>query len=269
MQASTPVSAIGPKLRIQTRVREEDSDSAVTPASPATVQDGNGPLVSCICPTYNRPPSHQHLIEEAIESFLRQTYPNKELILLNDCGAQELVCDVPGVRVINVRDRFPSLGDKRNAGVLLSAGELVAPWDDDDISLPWRLSHSVKRLHDGDYYNPFVYWFKDGNGLHLGGGVGHNMSLFRRSAWETVRGYPSLTNGEDQAIQQKLRETVRFVSEEPPEEWPESERYYIYRWAYHSCMFRADPTTAHTPKSARGPWSRAASFFTPTGGEIM
>ena len=34
------------------------------------------PLVSCICPTYNRPPEYQHLVEEAIESFLRQDYPN-------------------------------------------------------------------------------------------------------------------------------------------------------------------------------------------------
>jgi hypothetical protein len=27
------------------------------------------PLVSCICPTYNRPPHYQHLLEEAIASF--------------------------------------------------------------------------------------------------------------------------------------------------------------------------------------------------------
>ena len=42
------------------------------------------PLVSCILPTYNRPPTHQHLVEEAIESFLRQTYPHRELIVIND-----------------------------------------------------------------------------------------------------------------------------------------------------------------------------------------
>src|SRR5215203_4271785 len=75
------------------------------------------PLVSCICATYNRPPSHQHLIEEAIESFLRQDYPNKELIIVNDAAGQELVCDAPGVRTFNVSERFPNLGEKYNYAV--------------------------------------------------------------------------------------------------------------------------------------------------------
>src|SRR5688572_15193909 len=86
------------------------------------------PLVSCICPTYGRPPDHQHLVEEAIASFVNQTYPNKELIVLNDCPGQTLVCNAPGVRVVNVPERFPTLGDKRNAGVGLSRGQLIAPW---------------------------------------------------------------------------------------------------------------------------------------------
>jgi hypothetical protein len=117
------------------------------------------PLVSCICPTYNRPPRYQHLLEEAIASFLRQDYPNKELIVINDCPGQELICDEPGVRVVNVAERFPSIGDKLNAAVGLARGELIARWDDDDISLPWRLSLSVERLGDADYFNPRCYWF--------------------------------------------------------------------------------------------------------------
>jgi hypothetical protein len=207
-------------------------NAAASSSEPAPGQDDDLPLISCICPTYGRPPTHQYLLEEVIESFLRQTYPNKELIVLNDCGAQELVCDAPGVYVINVPNRLPSLGDKRNAGVLLSAGEIIAPWDDDDISLPWRLSHSFERLRDADYYNPHFWWLMDGNGLHLSGGCGLNMSLFRRSAWEAVGGHPSMTLGEDQDMHHRLQESVRFVTEPQPglEEWPPEERYYIYRW---------------------------------------
>ena len=80
----------------------EPTASVAAPSSPdagvlsRSARAGAGPearvpLVSCICPTYNRPPRHQHLLEEAIASFLRQDYPNKELIVLNDCPGQELI----------------------------------------------------------------------------------------------------------------------------------------------------------------------------------
>jgi len=60
------------------------------------------PLISCICPTYNRLPKYQFLLEESIESFLRQDYPNKESIVLNDTPGQELRCEANGVTIVNV-----------------------------------------------------------------------------------------------------------------------------------------------------------------------
>src|SRR5215212_6246488 len=157
------------------------------------------PLVSCICPTYNRPPDHKHLVEEAIESFLRQTYPNKELIVLNDCPGQELSCDSPGVRVVNVPERFPTLGEKYNAAIALARGDLIAPWEDDDISLPWRLSLSVDRLGDAGYFNSRVCWLLNSNGFHLDSfaGYGHNLSIFTRAAFEAVGGYPTIDDLHD------------------------------------------------------------------------
>ncbi len=173
----------------------------------------NMPLVSCICPTYGRPPVYQHLLEEAIESFLRQTYPNKELIVLNDCPGQELVCDAPGVRVVNVSDRFAMPGAKRNIGVELARGELIAPWDDGDISLPWRLSLSVERLGNADYFNPKHFWFMDRDELrpYPRSSIGHNLSLFRRAAWEAVGGYPSIGSDVDLALDTALRTAVTCV----------------------------------------------------------
>ena len=38
------------------------------------------PLVSCIMPTYNR----RHFAGKAIEYFLRQDYPNKQLVIVDD-----------------------------------------------------------------------------------------------------------------------------------------------------------------------------------------
>ena len=193
------------------------------------------PLVSCICPTYNRPPSHQLLVEEAIESFLRQDYPNKELIVLNDCPEQELVCDAPGVRIVNHPVRYDTLGEKCNALVDLAAGPLIAMWDDDDISLPWRLSFSVERLGEADYFNPRAYWFLPPAGLVHDHAVGyaHNASLFRKTAFEAVGGYREISSGYDRDIDHALLsgsfEVVDpwYRKSDPVaiDEW-----FYLYRW---------------------------------------
>ncbi|MFT4037319.1 MAG: glycosyltransferase [Thermomicrobiales bacterium] len=209
------------------------------------------PLISCICPTFGRPPERQHLIEEAIQCFLLQDYPNKELIVLNDCPGQELVCDAPGVRVVNVSERFPSLGDKRNAGVALARGELIATWDDDDISLPWRLSLSYQMLGDAGYYNPQRAWFRHDVVIPESSGfvVGANMSLFTRDALRAIGGHPSVTLGEDQVFDTAMRETVPTRGGEstadpelPPEDW-----FYIYRWGESDFHLsgNADPAFWH------------------------
>jgi hypothetical protein len=190
--------------------------------------------VSCICATYNRPLTHQHLLEEAIESFLRQTYPHKELLVLNDCPGQELVCDAPGVRVVNWPERIPTLGDKHNAAIALARGELIAPWDDDDISLPWRLALSVERLGDADYFNPLRHWYMAGDAIRPDpeSNIGHNLSLFSRTAFEAVGGYPSLGSGVDLALDTALRAHARCVGggDSGDSELATGDLYYIYRW---------------------------------------
>jgi len=187
--------------------------------------------VSCICPTYNRSPNYQWLVEEAIESFLRQDYPDKELIILNDCPGQELICDAPDVFVINLPRRFRSYGEKLNAAIALAQGNIIALWNDDDIMLPWRLSKSLERLADADYYNPHAYWFLDPQGLHKdqATGVGHICSIFTRSAFDVVDGYPHTTGNEDLILDQCL-ESHPNVKQANPSALPIHEWFYIYRW---------------------------------------
>jgi glycosyltransferase involved in cell wall biosynthesis len=187
--------------------------------------------VSCICPTYNRSPDYQWLLEEAVESFLRQDYLEKELIVLNDCPGQELVCDVPGVVVVNVSRRFRSLGEKLNAGMALASGSLLTNWDDDDISLPWRLSTSIARLGEADYYNPGAYWYRNPKGLHTDHqmGVSQNCSLFRRSAFDAVNGYPHASNNNDQVIHERLT-SYPEVKQARPSSLRVDEWFYMYRW---------------------------------------
>jgi glycosyltransferase involved in cell wall biosynthesis len=233
-RAPNTVEGSGPQPTASMAARSS-SDAGVfrRSASAGLGPEASLPLVSCICPTYNRPPRYQHLLEEAIASFLRQDYPNKELIVLNDCPGQELTCDEPGVRVVNVAERYPSIGDKQNAAVGLARGELIAPWDDDDISLPWRLSLSVARLGDGDYFNPRSYWFLDNEGLHFDHPMGYanNASLFRRAAFEGVGGYPSKSFGADAALDAAFSGLAHAVDpRRGDKELTRGEWFYIYRW---------------------------------------
>lgn len=106
-------------------------------------------LISCLMPTFNRPASRPWLLNEAVQSFLLQDYPNKELIICNDTPGQELLLprNYNNIKVLNISSRFDCLGNKldwmiRNA----ASGEYLCRWDDDDISLPWRLSLSMLML---------------------------------------------------------------------------------------------------------------------------
>ena len=191
------------------------------------------PLVSCLCLTYRRPQRDQYLLEEAIESFLRQTYPNKELIVLNDCPGQVLSCDVPGVRIYNAPNRCNSAGEKRNLAVALARGDLLVPWDDDDISLPWRLELSVARLGEGDYYSPGMVWVaRDGEMQREPVWYfAHVASMFTRSGFQDVGGYRALSFGEDLRFDEDLRTMTRLSPFSDPNvhQLPAGDLFYLYR----------------------------------------
>ena len=99
------------------------------------------PLVSCIMPTYNR----RRFVPQAIKYFLRQDYPSKELIILDD-GTDSVDDLIPSDDRI-LYFRFPekrTLGTKLNLGCESAKGEIVAHWDDDDWYDPGRLRYKVE-----------------------------------------------------------------------------------------------------------------------------
>jgi glycosyltransferase involved in cell wall biosynthesis len=128
--------------------------------------------ITCVCPTHGR----AHIIGEAVESFLRQDYDgDAELLIVNDCPEQPLECDAHGVRVINLPWPIPDAAAKFNESVRLADGDLIAWWEDDDISLPHRLRRSLFELQFGAvrYVKPSkAFAWTDGRI------VGHNENLF-------------------------------------------------------------------------------------------
>jgi glycosyltransferase involved in cell wall biosynthesis len=120
----------------------------------------NHPLVSCIMPTHNRRP----FVPQAIRLFLDQSYPEKELIILDDGtdSVADLIPDDPRVRY----ERLPakvSIGAKRNLACERARGDIVAHWDDDDWFATTRLDYQVAQLQSSgaDLCGIDRMWFFD------------------------------------------------------------------------------------------------------------
>lgn len=101
------------------------------------------PLVSCVMPTRDR----RRFARQSIWYFLRQDYPRRELIVLDDGDdrVEDLVRGDERIRYVALPQRT-SVGAKRNLGCELARGDLVAHWDDDDWIGPRRLSEQVAAL---------------------------------------------------------------------------------------------------------------------------
>jgi len=197
------------------------------------------PPVSCMCLTYGRPP---RLLEEAIESFLRQDYRGeKELIILNDLPHQELRFEHPEVQIINVGKRFRTVGEKRNACAALCSHDWLLPWDDDDIFLPRRISYSMEMMDCARRFFKSVQAFLL-NGTAITGvlkSIFHSGSCWHRSLFDEVQGYPHMDSGQDAAIERKFAHVLTGLNLDFDIRLEEI--YYVYRWggtdSYHLSAF--------------------------------
>lgn len=94
------------------------------------------PMVSIIVPTFNRP----HLIGNTILSIQNQTYPNIEIVVVNDCGSpvEDVICHLNDKNsIIYVRhSKNAGLAAARNTGIRIARGEYIGYLDDDDIYYP-------------------------------------------------------------------------------------------------------------------------------------
>lgn len=167
------------------------------------------PLISCICATYGRP-SH---LEEAIACFLNQTYPNKELIILNSLPDQELRFDHPQVKIINLSRRPATLGECRNMAIQQCSGEWLVTWDDDDIYLPNHLQNFAAALDSGDGWVRLTkqFYCEAWKIKKIVDGTFNVVAIAKR-AWLAVGGYNSQNSGEDRQFCGKV--TARFSGKE-------------------------------------------------------
>ena len=108
----------------------------------------NTPKVSVVLPVYNR----TAFLDEAVESILKQTLPDFELIIVDD-GSDDPRCLEMArgyekadsrVRVMHQENGGPAVA--RNTAIAVARAPYIALMDDDDISEPARLEKQAMFL---------------------------------------------------------------------------------------------------------------------------
>lgn len=99
------------------------------------------PLVSVILPTYNR----DAFVSRAIDSVLSQTYPNFELIVVDDGSTDNTtgVLATYGKRINVIQRNNGGVSAARNSGIRCAVGDYIALLDSDDYWLPEKLAEQT------------------------------------------------------------------------------------------------------------------------------
>ena len=125
-------------------------------------------MISCLCITRGDRPG---LLSEAVEDFARQTFPDRELVILHD-GDEAVHARVGAIVAahagasIRIEQTPPGqkLGGLRNTAVARSRGEWICQWDDDDRHHPERLrlqwEHAQSEGAAVNYLVDQLHWFR-------------------------------------------------------------------------------------------------------------
>jgi glycosyltransferase involved in cell wall biosynthesis len=106
------------------------------------------PLVSIVIPAYNA----ERTVAETIQSAIGQTWPRKEIIVVDD-GSTDRTAEIvdrfaPTVRFVSSRNR--GLSAAVNLAVQHSHGDYIQELDADDILTPDKIERQLSALRPGD-----------------------------------------------------------------------------------------------------------------------
>ncbi|EHQ07527.1 glycosyl transferase family 2 [Leptonema illini DSM 21528] len=160
------------------------------------------PEVSVVIPCYNQ----GSYIHDALESVWSQTYPDYEIIVINDGSTEPETNAIlkelsgPKLRVIHTENQ--GLAEARNTGIREATGRYILPLDADD-RIGRRYMELAVELLDSDPDLGIVYCLAEKFGEDEGPWIlkefsikqmmDHNVifctSFFRRVDWESVGGF--------------------------------------------------------------------------------
>jgi glycosyltransferase involved in cell wall biosynthesis len=135
-------------------------------------------LVSIIIPTFNR----AELVNDAIRSAQAQTYPHKQIIVVDDGSVDStarLISSIEGVEYYHQENR--GQGAARNLGLSKAKGEYIASLDSDDIWDDDYLERSIDCLQEFCLDFVFTNWTK------VREGQSHPSEWLRDRNWRPYR----------------------------------------------------------------------------------
>lgn len=130
------------------------------------------PLVSVVCLCYN----HERFIAEALDSVLAQTYPNLEIIIVDDCSTDDSVAIIQDYLRQYPQLSFISTGTNQgntkafNMAWRASNGYYIIDFATDDVLLPGRVAQQVRAFQQLDESYGVVYSdaeYIDDEGQHV------------------------------------------------------------------------------------------------------
>jgi alpha-1,3-rhamnosyltransferase len=191
------------------------------------------PLVSVIISSYN----HADYVEASILSVLKQSYPNIELLVIDDGSSDDSAARIKTLQA-NYNFDFRTQANKGlsrtlNEAIARTKGNLIAPFGSDDIMHPDRIAVQVAYMHDKPevgicaggikiidatgqaqkkerYLPPRRLNFEDVF-LNRKPGPPAPTLLFRREALERVDGFDPEIRLEDLMIELKITRAGYFI----------------------------------------------------------
>jgi glycosyltransferase involved in cell wall biosynthesis len=194
------------------------------------------PRITVLFPVYNA----ERYLTEAVDSVLRQTYSDFELILIDDGSSDkslelEQIAAARDQRIVLTTGPHRGLSACLNVGLEIAKGDLIARMDSDDISSSNRFEQQVRFLDQSPECCavgtqavridpeglPISVWrvptgHEEIDAQHVDGkpgGIIHPTVMIRRSALKQIGGYrPQCDLAEDYDIFLRLAEIGRLAN---------------------------------------------------------
>ncbi|MCZ8197297.1 MAG: glycosyltransferase family 2 protein [Flavobacterium sp.] len=118
------------------------------------------PLISVILPVYNV----ASYINEAIDSILKQTIQDYEILVIDDCSTDNTISIIEAIKDSRIKiirkEKNKGLIDSLNFGFKIAQGKYIARMDGDDICYPNRFEEQISFLEDNSQYILCGSWAK-------------------------------------------------------------------------------------------------------------